>query len=232
MEEFDIDLNNDIGTSVLQLQNKNQQYLENDFNYDNIVEQFNSESNINGFDYNNNRDNLINTMVDTIDNKNKYDINHKEHFTNTIIDVRPKKQNINNFVRNLENNLDNFNQHISTNLNEPLPVNLTKQMINNLNNKNNHIIEPMANIQEKIIPVQKKNITVQEEKVGLEKLLNIEYIEIIICIILFMLLNNKLIIESIYSIPLFQKINSPYPNLLLRAIIFGLLLFLIKKFNI
>ena len=60
----------------------------------------------------------------------------------------------------------------------------------------------------------------------------IDKIEIIICILLFMLLNNKLIIGIIYNIPLLQKINSPYPNLLIRTIIFGVILYLIKKFNI
>jgi hypothetical protein len=57
--------------------------------------------------------------------------------------------------------------------------------------------------------------------------------DIFISILLFMLLNNKIVIEIIYNyIPAFQRMESPYPNLLLRTLIFGLILYLIKKFKL
>jgi hypothetical protein len=181
MEEFDFDINNDIGTSVLQLKNQLEN-KKNNFNYD-------VDTDIQSFNYDNNREELINKMTSTIDNN--------------IIDAKTprKKQNINKFVRNLENNLDNYNERI--------PDKLTKQKINS------YVLEPMTNINNE----QKKSCLIDK-------------IEIIICILLFMLLNNKLIIGIIYNIPLLQKINSPYPNLLIRTIIFGVILYLIKKFNI
>ena len=89
MEEFDIDLTNDIGTPVVQLKNKS-----NNFNYEDDT--CNSEIIMHDFNYDNNRNDLINKMSRTIDN-------------NTIRNddtSQTKKQNINNFVRNLEINLD------------------------------------------------------------------------------------------------------------------------------
>ena len=112
MEEFDFDLNNEIGTSVSQLKSKGNnlnEYNENteDFDYDRVMEHFNSEQNNSTFNYDNNRDSIINTMSNTI----VMDKQPTEMFTNSqqTIENRPKKQqNINRFVRELENNLDNF----------------------------------------------------------------------------------------------------------------------------
>jgi hypothetical protein len=214
MEEFDFDLTNDIGTPVLQLKNKSKKQ-KNNFNYeieninynnsdnfdnynnsDNFDNYNNSETIIPGFNYDNNRDDLINKMACTINNNSIKDV---ENVISNQKTSQTKKQNINNFIKKLENNLDNFNK--------PTPKNQT--------------IEPMLNTNNK-----------QKNQNLIKKICNFEYIEILISILLFMLLNNKLIIEIIYSIPLLQKINSPYPNLLIRAMIFGLILFLTKNFNI
>ena len=188
MEEFDIDLTNDIGTPVVQLKNKS-----NNFNYEDDT--CNSEIIMHDFNYDNNRNDLINKMSRTIDN-------------NTIRNddtSQTKKQNINNFVRNLEINLDNLNQ--------PIPEHLTKQKINTNNEQN-------TKINTEII-----------DKTLINKMCKFEYIDILICMLLFILLNNKLVIQSIYDISLLDTINGPYLNLFIRAIIFGLLLFLTKKFN-
>ena len=188
MEEFDIDLTNDIGTPVVQLKNKS-----NNFNYEDDT--CNSEIIMHDFNYDNNRNDLINKMSRTIDN-------------NTIRNdetSQTKKQNINNFVRNLEINLDNLNQ--------PIPEKITKQKINTNNEQN-------TKINTEII-----------DKTLINKMCKFEYIDILICMLLFILLNNKLVIQSIYDISLLDTINGPYLNLFIRAIIFGLLLFLTKKFN-
>lgn len=193
MEEFDIDLTNDIGTPVVQLKNKSNNELDNNFNYEDDT--CNSEIIMHDFNYDNNRNDLINKMSRTIDN-------------NTIRNVetsQTKKQNINNFVRNLEINLDNLNQ--------PIPENLTKQKINTNDEQN-------IKINTDII-----------DKTLINKMCKFEYMDILICMLLFILLNNKLVIQSIYDISLLDKINGPYLNLFIRAIIFGLLLFLTKKFN-
>ena len=194
MEEFDIDLTNDIGTPIVQLKNKSNNELDNNFNYED--ETCNSEMIMHDFNYDNNRNDLINKMSRTIDN-------------NTIRNVetsQSKKQNINNFVRNLEINLDNLNQ--------PTPENLTTEKINTN-------VEQNTKINTDII-----------EKTLINKLCKFEYMDILICMLLFILLNNKLVIQSIYDISLLDNINGPYLNLFIRALIFGLILFLTKKFNI
>ena len=57
--------------------------------------------------------------------------------------------------------------------------------------------------------------------------------DILLYILLFMLLNNKFIIELINEkIQFINKLNNPFPNLIIRSIIFGLLIYSIKKFNL
>ena len=244
MEEFDFDLNNEIGTTVSQLRTNNVQSsdnLDNDFDYDKIMENFNSETNVNSsFNYDTNRDSIINTLSSTISNNDKESV---ERFSN-INDIRPKKQqNMNRFVKDLENNLDNFNK---ISLNEPLPVNFTKQMIPkpHVQFQKKVNFEPMANIMQppkNVLESTQKSIPIIENKQIEEKssfswfnnLLKFEFREIIISMLLFMVLNNKIIIELIYNkLPIMQTWDSPYPNLLLRTIIFGLFLIIIKKFNL
>ncbi len=254
MEEFDFDLNADMGTSVSQLRSRgnynepNENTHTEDFDYDKVMEHFNSEQSSSGFNYDTNRDTMISTMSTTL----ATDKQPTEMFTNTsqptnipqyVPEHRPKKQqNMNRFVRDLETNLDNFGK---VNLNEPLPVNFTRPMIaksvQNLQ-KQKHI-EQMGNTnngsntqagaktkQEKILEQPKDDSIMGQVKNFFNK---IEFREIIICMLLFMVLNNKIVIELIYDkIPWIQNIESPYPNLILRTIIFGLILILIKKFNL
>jgi hypothetical protein len=46
-----------------------------------------------------------------------------------------------------------------------------------------------------------------------------------------MILNNKFIIDIIFNyVPYIKNINNPYPNLLIRSLIFGLILYFYKKY--
>ena len=56
------------------------------------------------------------------------------------------------------------------------------------------------------------------------------YMEIIIYMVIFVLLTNTFIIGVIYNLPFIKTINSPYPNLILRTLLFGLLVYLYKKY--
>lgn len=198
MDEFDFDTNNEIGTSVNQLKTQND-YIQ--FDYDKIQEHLNSE----------NSNQLYN------DQNNK---------TKSINIVKPKKQqNIDKFIKELEYNLDNFDK---INLNEPLPVNFTKEMI-----PKKQVIKQPTNI----IKETPKSIPIISTIPTLDKFKNVlsqfNYREILIHMLLFMVLNNKVIIELIYNrIPYMKKYDSPYPNLIIRTLIFGIILFLIKKFII
>lgn len=248
MEEFDFDLNNDMGTSVSQLKSKANNFIDQnentnthteDFDYDKVMEHFNSEHNSGTFNYDTNRESIINAMGTTL----TADRQPTEMFTNTnaqqnlpqyVNENKPRKQqNMNRFVRDLENNLDNFGK---VNLNEPLPVNFTKPMIPKqaLITQKPRIMEPMTNNEpEKTKPKKEtpKNETVFDI---INNFFNkIEFREIIICMLLFMVLNNKIIIELIYDkLPYMKTFDSPYPNLIVRTFIFGITLILIKKFNL
>jgi len=237
MEEFDFDLNNDIGTSVSQLRSKSNHnnepsestHLDTEFDYDKVMEHFNSEQSNTSFNYDTNRDTIMNNMSNTLltDKTN-------EMFTNVphqMNENRPRKQqNMNRFVRSLESNLDNFDK---VNLNHPLPVNFTKQMIPKQAPKQK-IIETMVNYEPK---KQKQEQTPIKEQSIIQSVkdffIKIEFREVIILMLLFMVLNNKIVIELIYDkIPYMNIIDSPYPNLIFRTLFFGIALITIKKFNL
>ena len=58
----------------------------------------------------------------------------------------------------------------------------------------------------------------------------IKYSEIIIYMIIFIILNNKFTVTLIHNLPYFNKSDNPYPNLILRTILFGLIIYLYKRF--
>lgn len=115
--------------------------------------------------------------------------------------IKPKK------TKKKSINMNNFVRDLETNL-----ENLSKKPIqyDNINSIN-----------------LKGNINNEKSSTFYEQCIEFKYLDIIFSILLFLLLNNKLSIETIYKIP---YIDSPYPNLIIRSIIFGLLLFLIKKY--
>lgn len=144
--------------------------------------------------------------------------------------MRPKRaMNANNFVRSLESDLDTFKHTNEVNLNEPLPINFTKEMVPMMKLVPEKPVEKVE-----IVQVEKKEepLTLSNKiSLYLAKLVLPENRHILISILLFMLLNNKFIIEFIYDrIPFMNTIESPYPNLILRSIIFGLTLYLIQYF--
>ena len=218
-KEFDFSGDSEIGTSVLKLKN-NIQNLKNtntdtDIDYDKILENFNNS------DTNNNKTNF------------NYDTSRKniESFTSTITDVRPKRAvNMTQFAKNVEFDLEKIQNVRTYNYNEPLPVNYIKNQVP-LNNQI-HKLEQMINIKpDDLKPLKEENKEENKEDIKC-KIFN-EHKDIIMNILIFILLNNKFIIELIYDkVPFVKNYNSPYPNLLIRSIIFGLLIWLIKKFNL
>ena len=76
------------------------------------------------------------------------------------------------------------------------------------------------------IKKEKKNIDYK----SIKKETKINYNEIFIYMIIFILLTNTFIITTIYNIPFIKNINSPYPNLIIRTLLFGLIVYLYKKY--
>jgi len=56
-------------------------------------------------------------------------------------------------------------------------------------------------------------------------------IEILIYVLVFMILNNRFIIDIIFKyVPFIKTINNPYPNLIIRALIFYAIVSIYKKY--
>jgi len=243
MDEFDIELDSDIGTSVSKIKKYSN---ESEFDYDKVMEILNNSETMNTYENVNekSKDFLDNepyqAKLDKLDTlsttkykpgeqncknssypTNKFtSIQTVRNLEDTVFNSRPKKEiNMNRFVKNIEYNIDNI---------DPLPANFTKNMINQ--NINLETFNPVSSIETiKIQPTEK-----QIEEISLyTKIVNWKYFDIILYILIFILLNNKFIIEIIYDkIPYMKTSESSYPNLIIRSLIFGLLIFLIKKFNL
>lgn len=218
MEEFDLDFNQEIGTSVSKLKQKQPDNKYNDettdIDYDKIIKDLNNS--------------------DTISNQNQ------NFISNNIIDMKPKKEiNMNQFARNLENDLEYFNnknQQINYNVNQqfgpgPKPINYTPEMDKK---KDQQLLEmldsvPVSSIQLKGNP--EPNVKNTSEDSNSFDLISGEYKDLLINLLLFMLLNNKFIIDFIQTrIPIINQTTNPLPNLIIRALLFAAIIFSIKKF--
>jgi len=208
-KEFNLNDDSEIGTSVSKLKNNiDIKNTETDIDYDKILANYNNSDTLNtktNFDYDSVRNNM-NTL------------------TSTITDIRPKKKiNISQFAKNVESDLQKVNIN-GYNYNEPLPVNYSKNLVQNSQLQK---LEQTINSTPDII--NNKVIKKEKPKPNIIK----DYKDIIINVLIFNLLNNKFIIEFIYDkVPFVKKYNSHYPNLIIRSILFGLIIWSIKKFNI
>lgn len=161
----------------------------------------------------NNSDTLHSNLTNDTLQKSNYNItNDTPQKLNTLNyqDIKPTKTiNMNNFVKTLEDNIDNFNFNKKTNNQtyiddvDQIPQIESIKMIHSSNKQNNE---------------QNKRT-------------KFKYIDIMIYVLFFILLNNKFIIEIIYNkIPYMKTYESTYPNLILRSLIFGILVFIAKRF--
>jgi hypothetical protein len=191
MEDFDLNMDNELGTSIVKLRENRESRGDSDIDYDKIIENLNSTD----------------LRTDQPININK---------------ENPKKNlNINQLARNLETELENFSN------NQPQPMNMTKNMLKNME-------PPKTNNLNSIKIKEKFTETKQESNVlSKEYLFDLLYSnrELLIIMVIFMILNNKIIIEFIYDkAPLVKNYDSPYPNLIIRTLLFGLIVYLSKKY--
>ncbi len=169
---------------------------------------------MNRFSDNQDTDIDLDAIVENLNNSDTFKPQN-ENFTSSIIDVKPKKD-INNNARNNSMNLERLTD---VNLNEPLPVNFSKNMI------------PKNNLQK--IPKNKKVImnNIKENKTNdyVKLCLNYEHIDIVFYSLLFIMLNNKIIIELIYKLQRTRENNNTFLNLLIRTLIFAGGIYFIKN---
>ena len=95
--------------------------------------------------------------------------------------------------------------------------------LDNIENSNLDNDETIIEIDEPEYEKPKKNKKHKENK-------EMKYKDIIVFMIIYILLSNKYTIELIYMIPYINTMDNPYPNLIIRTILFGLLVFLYKKY--
>lgn len=155
-----------------------------------------------------------NTLLDDINSTN-HNINYDPHVNipahETRESVMKSIQSSNNSKKNKKNiNMNSFVRNLETNI-----ENLSKKNVN----------EETVQIN---VPI--KNDT--SEKTIYDQFMEFKYLDIVFSVLLFMVLNNKLTIETLYKLPYMNPDVTIFSNLLLRTIIFGLLLFLIKKYVI
>ena len=134
------------------------------------------------------------------------------------------------------------------NLGNDFEIGTSISKIKNKNNENNDVINLIKDLEERLDNIENNNHIPEEEPILLNSSSNNEnkkknsnsnkrksnimmkYKDIVIYMIFFILLNNKFVIEFIYKFPYISTINSPYPNLIIRTLIFGVLAFLYKKY--
>jgi len=171
-----------------------------------LKEDFNQKENYNLEDELKNFDQM-GSSIDKLDKK----YSDREMFKDikTEGSCKDKNFNVTSFVSDLEKKLDNFDnikfQSSSSN------INFTKS----------------EKIEDSIKIKQKKKKNVLEKKI-----LNllIEAKEPFIVILLFILLNNKDLIELINNIPYINYFNNDYPSLIIRGGILGLIIYNLKKY--
>ena len=158
-----------------------------------------------------------NTMSDEIDidySKILDDINHDVNNNDVNINSHETRESQ---IRSIQSKNDSKKSKKNINMNHF--VRNLEMNIDNLSKKQSD------SVQLNVISEKK-----QEYKTLYQEFLEFKYIDIIFSVLLFMLLNNRLTIETLYRLPYMDPSYSTFPNLLLRTTLFGAILFLIKKF--
>jgi len=108
---------------------------------------------------------------------------------------------------------------------------LLSQLKNERNNQeqNYDVLKLIKDIDARLDNIEvsnKSENTVQTNKTKT----NIKYKEILLFMLLFLVINNKYVIQGIYCIPYINIFNSSYTNLIIRTLIFGLIVLLLQKY--
>ena len=147
-----------------------------------------------------------------------------------------KNFDVNNFVQELENNLDNFDivdKNIAPNRNfNKINKNFTDKIINFEDDKNYEDSEDSEKSEDNTDNINynkelKEGYEIWNNKIY-DLLINIK--EPLIVVLLFILLNNIDIILLINTLPFINNLESPYPSLIIRGIIFASIIYYLRKF--
>ena len=170
-------------------------------------------------------DNMGGTSIDKLRNTNQ-DNDIEIDYSKILEDINDT--NVNNVTCNSRDNMiksiksNNMSRKKKKNINMNSFVRNLETNLGNLNNSNN-----MNSDSIKINDNPKIDNNLNNGYY--DTIINFKYMDILLSVLLFLLLNNKLSIETIYRIPN-MSLDNPYYNLIIRAIVFGILLFIIKKY--
>jgi len=206
MNEFDIELDSDIGTSVSKIKNNIQ----------------NNESTHENEKY---------IITDGLQNQSTYELHNQFEAEQSIREI-----NMNKIVKNIELNIDNFTNNLDNNNQIPHveSIKINQQYELNKTNETNELNK--TNETNELNKTNETNELNKTNETNNEYILKFKYLDILLYILIFILLNNNFIIDLIYvKFPCINYIKSPSPNinlnpnLILRSLVFGVLIFLIKK---
>jgi hypothetical protein len=181
--------------------------------------------------------NEMGTSIDKIkhigmENKELFkDLNTSTRSTNTC--GLKKNFNINNFVKDLENNLDNFDNIGNTHdAQEPQPSNIDFKK-----EPTTHFIETLINTTNTTNTTNTQNTpeinTTQNDTVEYSIynfLINIK--EPLIIVLIFILLNNNELVKIVNKLPFIKSSNSDYPSLILRGVLLAIFIYYLRKMNL
>ena len=251
MEDFDFDFDNEIGTQIGNIKDKNNQnYTDTDLDYDKIIDNLLIDQ-TNNCEKKSEIKDIVNNINTDINNNKTFDLNF-----NPIKNRINKTNNINNKYNENENNKYNKNDNDKYNKNDNDKYNDNDKKFhlrrhiptyndndndndndnnndddnnnNNNNNNNNDYSDESSDKHENIKKKENYSILKKIKKFILE-----DNKDLMIIILIFVLLNTHFIINLINNkVSFIKDINNIYPNLIIRTIIFSIILYILKKYNI
>jgi hypothetical protein len=176
----------------------------------------------------------------------EFDINFDDHNIGTSIskiknygiegtidrrNKRGKKKkhiDMNNFAKTIESNIESVQ---TLDFNNDNGISAVNDRHNN-NVFNSLSLNPLDN-DSRTIKISNVNLDNIQTKISKKKskLINNDYMIVLLYMLFFVLLNNKLVIQYIYDILGKSKMNSPFSNLLIRTSVFGLIIIIMKMIS-
>lgn len=149
----------------------------------------------------------------------EFDISEIEALTmgTPVNKLKSKSINMENFIKDVEHELSNVSEISSLKYNPNINYNQPSKQ------PSKHL-EPIREHEsiEDIIKNKHKDEDEHEHENN--------NVELLIFIVLFILLNNKFFVDIVNSIPYVNINDNMYPNLIIRSIIFGFIIYTYKKY--
>jgi hypothetical protein len=147
-------------------------------------------------------------------------LNKKDNFYTEEFSLSKNSFSVNNFVKDLENNLDNFDN--IQNEEGPMPANLNPSDKKIKKKK----IEKSETEEIKVVSSEEE-LSINWKELMYKFLIEIK--EPVIIIILFILVNNPDFIRVVAKIPYMNRISNQYPSLILRGLILASIVYLLRR---